>query len=420
MFHISVEYARRPSGRRIAPTPIPASAQGGDLERADERVASSSMPRSCGRRCGTSTARWPPTRCDASTSTPAGPSLGGSATTRRRRRAARPGGGVLRRRRQPLLAAPPRTGRTGRRRRLRRRVRHLRRRRPGRADRRVVGVDMTAEMLDKSRATAAAARLRPRRVPRRPRRSAAGRGRLGRRGDLQRGDQPLRRQAGRVRRDLPGAATRRLAAVRRHRQRPPGPAGGDARHRPVDRLNCRRAAPCGLAEDARGHRLHRRRDRTRRSTPSAAPTARPRRAPTRCTATPSSPASRADDKGESHGRELRARPRLRRSRQLADSGRPPSATRPSAAPGTTCCWWTRRPATEAPPTAGRANRRPARTGCTSTSRRRRSTRRCARLEGLGAGRIEADAIEEHGNRWVVMADPEGNEFCVCDGGTSVG
>ena len=40
----------------------------------------------------------------------------------------------------------------------------------------------------------------------------------------------------------------------------------------------------------------------------------------------------------------------------------------------------------------------------------------ARLEALGARRIEADAIEEHGNRWVVMADPEGNEFCVCNAG----
>jgi predicted enzyme related to lactoylglutathione lyase len=40
----------------------------------------------------------------------------------------------------------------------------------------------------------------------------------------------------------------------------------------------------------------------------------------------------------------------------------------------------------------------------------------ARLETLGAQRIEADAIEEHGNRWVVMADPEGNEFCVCNAG----
>jgi predicted enzyme related to lactoylglutathione lyase len=36
-----------------------------------------------------------------------------------------------------------------------------------------------------------------------------------------------------------------------------------------------------------------------------------------------------------------------------------------------------------------------------------------RLEALGARRIEAEAIEEHGTRWVVMADPEGNEFCVC-------
>jgi predicted enzyme related to lactoylglutathione lyase len=38
----------------------------------------------------------------------------------------------------------------------------------------------------------------------------------------------------------------------------------------------------------------------------------------------------------------------------------------------------------------------------------------ARLESLGARRL-ADATEEHGSRWVVMADPEGNEFCVCTG-----
>ena len=42
----------------------------------------------------------------------------------------------------------------------------------------------------------------------------------------------------------------------------------------------------------------------------------------------------------------------------------------------------------------------------------------ARLEALGAQRIVDDAIEEHGNRWVVMADPEGNEFCVCNAGQS--
>ena len=40
----------------------------------------------------------------------------------------------------------------------------------------------------------------------------------------------------------------------------------------------------------------------------------------------------------------------------------------------------------------------------------------ARLEKLGATRVSDDAIEEHGTRWVVMADPEGNEFCVCNAG----
>jgi hypothetical protein len=39
-----------------------------------------------------------------------------------------------------------------------------------------------------------------------------------------------------------------------------------------------------------------------------------------------------------------------------------------------------------------------------------------RLEGLGARRGENEARIEHGTRWVIMADPEGNEFCVCDGG----
>jgi predicted enzyme related to lactoylglutathione lyase len=39
-----------------------------------------------------------------------------------------------------------------------------------------------------------------------------------------------------------------------------------------------------------------------------------------------------------------------------------------------------------------------------------------RLEGLGATRVEGNARSEHGSRWVVMADPEGNEFCVCDAG----
>ena len=38
-----------------------------------------------------------------------------------------------------------------------------------------------------------------------------------------------------------------------------------------------------------------------------------------------------------------------------------------------------------------------------------------RLEKLGASR-SSESMREHGSRWVVMADPEGNEFCVCDGG----
>ncbi len=41
----------------------------------------------------------------------------------------------------------------------------------------------------------------------------------------------------------------------------------------------------------------------------------------------------------------------------------------------------------------------------------------ARLETLGAVRSEA-ARTEHGSRWIVMTDPEGNEFCVCNGGAN--
>lgn len=35
-----------------------------------------------------------------------------------------------------------------------------------------------------------------------------------------------------------------------------------------------------------------------------------------------------------------------------------------------------------------------------------------RLEGLGARRLTPEAVVEHGVRWIVMEDPEGNEFCV--------
>jgi predicted enzyme related to lactoylglutathione lyase len=42
----------------------------------------------------------------------------------------------------------------------------------------------------------------------------------------------------------------------------------------------------------------------------------------------------------------------------------------------------------------------------------------ARLEGLGARRVQAEEMHEHGSTWIVMADPEGNEFCVCDSGAT--
>ena len=44
----------------------------------------------------------------------------------------------------------------------------------------------------------------------------------------------------------------------------------------------------------------------------------------------------------------------------------------------------------------------------------------ARLEALGGRRTLPDTQTEHSSRWVVMADPEGNEFCVCDGGVGAG
>jgi len=42
----------------------------------------------------------------------------------------------------------------------------------------------------------------------------------------------------------------------------------------------------------------------------------------------------------------------------------------------------------------------------------------SRLVALGAARVQPEALSEHGNNWVLLRDPEGNEFCVCDGGTS--
>jgi len=41
----------------------------------------------------------------------------------------------------------------------------------------------------------------------------------------------------------------------------------------------------------------------------------------------------------------------------------------------------------------------------------------ARLTAIGARQISRQPLSEHGNTWLLMLDPEGNEFCVCDGGT---
>jgi predicted enzyme related to lactoylglutathione lyase len=37
----------------------------------------------------------------------------------------------------------------------------------------------------------------------------------------------------------------------------------------------------------------------------------------------------------------------------------------------------------------------------------------SRLVGLGATMLHAEPCHEHGATWLLMADPEGNEFCVC-------
>jgi predicted enzyme related to lactoylglutathione lyase len=37
----------------------------------------------------------------------------------------------------------------------------------------------------------------------------------------------------------------------------------------------------------------------------------------------------------------------------------------------------------------------------------------ARLEQLGATRLTTEPVQEDGCRWHVMADPAGNEFCIC-------
>ena len=38
----------------------------------------------------------------------------------------------------------------------------------------------------------------------------------------------------------------------------------------------------------------------------------------------------------------------------------------------------------------------------------------ARYVSLGATRVSASPVCEHGGCWIVMLDPEGNELCICD------
>jgi predicted enzyme related to lactoylglutathione lyase len=37
-----------------------------------------------------------------------------------------------------------------------------------------------------------------------------------------------------------------------------------------------------------------------------------------------------------------------------------------------------------------------------------------RWTALGASRVSAEPVREHGGAWIVMQDPEGNEICICD------
>ncbi|HJR24290.1 MAG TPA: VOC family protein [Acidimicrobiales bacterium] len=43
-----------------------------------------------------------------------------------------------------------------------------------------------------------------------------------------------------------------------------------------------------------------------------------------------------------------------------------------------------------------------------------------RLVALGATRVQDETLSEHGSTWILMADPEGNEFCICDAGQPAG
>ena len=84
---------------------------------------------------------------------------------------------------------------------------------------RVIGVDMTRPAARQSRTPRRRGRLLERRIPSGLHRASARRRWGGRLRDIERRDQPLTRQAGRVRRCRPGPPPRRAPGTGRHRQR---------------------------------------------------------------------------------------------------------------------------------------------------------------------------------------------------------
>ena len=108
---------------------------------------------------------------------------------------------------------------------------------------RVIGVDMTPEMLERARATAAKARGRERRVPPGAARGAAGRERDGRRRHQQLRDQPGARQGRGVRGDLARPQAGRARGRVRHRARAGAARGGGEGRLRLVRLRGRRLRP---------------------------------------------------------------------------------------------------------------------------------------------------------------------------------
>ena len=105
------------------------------------------------------------------------------------------------------------------------------------------GLDMTEEMLALARAQRRRGRRHQRRLPQGPDRGHPPARRDGRRGDLQLRRQPVDRQAGGVRRDLPGPQARRAPGHHRRGRRGPPERRGPGRAGRLGRLHRRRPLP---------------------------------------------------------------------------------------------------------------------------------------------------------------------------------